>query len=210
MMKPMLNSIKYINKRNFSFGFRRRVKERNHYEVLGVPFNADLDTIKKAYYKQAKKYHPDVNKSPDAIEIFKEVKKAYEIVGDPNNRISYDIEHNFENDSKKYEKKRGHRFMRGPASLKTYYYDQWSGYKPPKWSNLFTGMDSKSEYLFRKNDFDLDRSYRFNRVLKFLYKYRILLYVGLIFSVDLIMLFDNYGIIKIYYMFRDTFFRQEI
>ena len=42
--------------------------KRDYYEVLGIEKNADQDTIKKAYRTLAKKYHPDINKSPDAVE----------------------------------------------------------------------------------------------------------------------------------------------
>ena len=48
-------------------------EKRDYYEVLGIDKSADQDTIKKAYRTLAKKYHPDINKSPDAVEKFKEV-----------------------------------------------------------------------------------------------------------------------------------------
>ena len=42
--------------------------EKTYYEILGVDKTADADTIKKAYRKLVRKYHPDVSKKPDATE----------------------------------------------------------------------------------------------------------------------------------------------
>jgi len=64
--------------------------KRDYYEVLGVSKNADASEIKKAYRKQAKKYHPDANDSPDAEEKFKEIQEAYEVLGDAQNKAKYD------------------------------------------------------------------------------------------------------------------------
>ena len=51
--------------------------KRDYYEVLGINRSADKDTIKKAYRKMAKKYHPDSNAgNADAEEKFKEVTEA--------------------------------------------------------------------------------------------------------------------------------------
>ncbi len=64
--------------------------KRDYYEVLGVDRNADASTIKRAYRKLAKKYHPDVNKAADAEEKFKEVQEAYDVLSDENKKAAYD------------------------------------------------------------------------------------------------------------------------
>ena len=46
---------------------------RDYYQVLGVDKTASADQIKKAYRKQARKYHPDVSKEPDAEKHMQEV-----------------------------------------------------------------------------------------------------------------------------------------
>lgn len=65
--------------------------KRDYYEVLGVSRNADASTIKKAYRKLAKKYHPDSNEgNAYAAEKFKEVQEAYAVLGDEKKRKLYD------------------------------------------------------------------------------------------------------------------------
>ncbi len=63
---------------------------KDYYEILGVNKNADADEIKSAYRRLAKKYHPDLNKSPEAPEKFKEINEAYEVLGDEKKRANYD------------------------------------------------------------------------------------------------------------------------
>ena len=60
------------------------------YETLGVAKGASSDEIKKAYRTLAKEYHPDINKSPEAEEKFKEINAAYEILSDEKKREQYD------------------------------------------------------------------------------------------------------------------------
>ncbi len=70
-------------------------KERDYYEILGVPRDADLKSIKDAYHRLAMKWHPDRNKAPDAEERFKEIAKAYAVLSNPEKRAQYDA-HGFE------------------------------------------------------------------------------------------------------------------
>ena len=64
--------------------------QRDYYEILGVPGDADAKTIKNAFRQLAKKYHPDHNKAPDAEEKFKEIAHAYAVLHDPKKRAEYD------------------------------------------------------------------------------------------------------------------------
>jgi|TARA_Y100000310_G_scaffold345855_1_gene471484 molecular chaperone DnaJ len=63
---------------------------KDYYKILGVDKNASKEDIKKAYKKLAKKYHPDLNKSPDAAEKFKEINEAASVLGDEQKKSQYD------------------------------------------------------------------------------------------------------------------------
>lgn len=63
---------------------------KDYYEILGVKKGASDEEIKSAYRQMAKKYHPDLNKSPEASEKFKEVNEAYSVLGDKTKRANYD------------------------------------------------------------------------------------------------------------------------
>ena len=60
------------------------------YETLGVSENASADEIKKSYRKLARKYHPDINKEESAVEKFKEINAAYEVLSDTDKKAQYD------------------------------------------------------------------------------------------------------------------------
>jgi DnaJ-class molecular chaperone len=63
---------------------------RDPYEVLGVPRSATADQIREAHRKLAKRYHPDLNKSPEAGERFKEAQEAYDLLSDEQKRRRFD------------------------------------------------------------------------------------------------------------------------
>lgn len=63
---------------------------KDYYATLGVDKNASADDIQKAYRKQARKFHPDVNNSPGAEDRFKDITEAYEVLKDADKRATYD------------------------------------------------------------------------------------------------------------------------
>ncbi|MBF9315128.1 DnaJ domain-containing protein [Bifidobacteriaceae bacterium NR002] len=63
---------------------------KDFYKVLGVSKDADEATITKAYRKLARKYHPDLNKTKEAEEKFKDVSEAYDVLKDSQTRQRYD------------------------------------------------------------------------------------------------------------------------
>ncbi|MDK4687755.1 DnaJ domain-containing protein [Kingella negevensis] len=64
---------------------------RTHYDNLHVPRNADADTIRKAYRRLSKQYHPDYNPDPNAHRIMQIINRAYEVLSDPTMRARHDL-----------------------------------------------------------------------------------------------------------------------
>ena len=67
--------------------------KKDYYEILGVPKNADLQAIKKAYRSLALTYHPDrvpAEKKKESEEKFKEISEAYGVLSEAEKRIMYD------------------------------------------------------------------------------------------------------------------------
>ena len=64
----------------------------DYYEVLGVPRDADTKTIKNAFHRLARRYHPDTSTEPDAEQRFKEIAEAYGVLSDPAKRAGYDAQ----------------------------------------------------------------------------------------------------------------------
>ncbi len=61
----------------------------NYYAILGVPRDADSDTIKRAYRQLARQYHPDIAGPQGAIQM-KRINRAYDVLSDPEKRLNYD------------------------------------------------------------------------------------------------------------------------
>ena len=62
----------------------------NAYAVLGISHNASDVEIKKAYRQLAKEYHPDRNESKEAVQRFREISEAYDLLADPESRANHD------------------------------------------------------------------------------------------------------------------------
>jgi curved DNA-binding protein len=66
------------------------MKYKDYYKILGVPRDAKAEDIKKAYRRQARKFHPDVSKETGAEEKFKDINEANEVLSDAEKRSAYD------------------------------------------------------------------------------------------------------------------------
>lgn len=67
---------------NPSVEFKKKYEESC--DLLGIGYDADKYQVKLAYRKKAKEYHPDINKSPNATEMFQKINDAYEFLNDDN------------------------------------------------------------------------------------------------------------------------------
>lgn len=65
----------------------------DYYKVFGLHKTATKEEIKKRYRELAKKYHPDVNKSPDATAKMQEIQEAYYILFGDEARSRYDFQY---------------------------------------------------------------------------------------------------------------------
>lgn len=63
---------------------------KDYYRTLGLPRGASEEEVKRAYRRQALRFHPDKNKEPGAEERFKEVAEAYDVLSDPKKREIFD------------------------------------------------------------------------------------------------------------------------
>src|SRR5438093_7442124 len=61
----------------------------NYYAILGVPIDADSETLKRAYRQLARKYHPDLT-GPEGAVMMKRINRAYDVLSDPEKRLNYD------------------------------------------------------------------------------------------------------------------------
>ena len=73
------------------------MSNQTHYDILGVPNDADESQIKKAYRALSLKYHPDRNPSEEAKSKIQEINGAYEVLSNDQSRAQYDNELRFGN-----------------------------------------------------------------------------------------------------------------
>jgi len=98
------SSVKMFRYPSRSIVFNFKKDEENLYTTLGVKTTASAKEIKLAYYKLAKKYHPDFNPGDGkdqekAADMFKKILKSYEVLSNPISRQAYDIENRINDDA---------------------------------------------------------------------------------------------------------------
>jgi len=104
------------------------MKKPDYYKILEVDKNVSKADLKKAYRKQARRYHPDVNTESSAEEKFKQANEAYEVLKDPEKRQAYD---NF-----------GHNWERAPGFSSGGTYAGENGFSGADFSDFFESVFS--------------------------------------------------------------------
>ncbi len=99
---------------------------KDYYKILGVDRDADADSIRKAYRRLARKYHPDVSKEPDAEERFKELQEAYEVLRDADKRQAYDRFGQYWKEGMQQGEAAGAASGAGPGGGRYYHYEDVS------------------------------------------------------------------------------------
>lgn len=92
------------------------MKYKDYYAILGISKNAGEQEIKSAFRKLARKFHPDVNKAPDAVQKFKDLNEANEVLSDPEKRQRYDSLGSGWNQGSEFTPPPGHDFGQGGFS----------------------------------------------------------------------------------------------
>ncbi|XP_021481311.2 dnaJ homolog subfamily B member 1 [Oncorhynchus mykiss] len=122
---------------------------KDYYKVLGIQKGASEDEIKKAYRKQALRYHPDKNKSTGAEDKFKEIAEAYDVLSDTKKKDIYD----------RYgeEGLKGHTAGGGggPNGPNNYNYT-FHGDPHAMFTEFFGGRSPFDQFFARNGDDDMD------------------------------------------------------
>ena len=119
------------------------------YDILGVKKDASQDEIKKAYHKLAKDTHPDRNPGNKAAETwFKEIRAAYDIIGDPQKRKGFDAGDIDEHGPQRTEREFYRQYPEG---------DQYAG------ANQFAESDASSRYATASPEATVDPKWEFTK-----------------------------------------------
>ena len=122
---------------------------KDYYATLGVSRDSSSEEIQKAYRKLARKYHPDVNPSPEAESRFKEITESYEVLKDKEKRQTYD---RFGSQWKNYNRAGGAGAQGAPGGFEGFDFDgfNFSGGGPGSGPGGASGFSSFFEMLFNQ------------------------------------------------------------
>ena len=127
----------------------------DYYKILGLEKNATQDDIKKAYRKQARKYHPDLNPNDkEANKTFQQINEANEVLSDPEKRKKYDQYGKDWQHADQFEKagrERGRSSSRGQDPFAGS--GEFDGNFSDFFESMFGGAAGRTQGKFRGQDF---------------------------------------------------------
>ena len=118
------------------FPFSGKYDTDKYYEILGLPSNSSVEEIKKAYRKKARLYHPDINPSPDAKDLFISATEAYEFLLSYHERIKSD-EQAYNQAMEDWRKYRQHRSRQRAKAYSQTPYNTFKNTKFYKTTRIF-------------------------------------------------------------------------
>lgn len=122
----------------------------DYYKILGIPTSATEADIKKAYRKQARKYHPDLNPDNKEAELkFKEINEANEVLGNTENRKKYDQYGKDWKHGEEYEKARKQQQSRSSSqnySGRNYNDQDFSDYFESMFGNARSSQQNRRKF----------------------------------------------------------------
>ena len=134
--------------------------KRDYYQVLGVARGATPEDLKKAFRKQALKFHPDRNKEADANDRFKEVNEAYQVLSDPQRKAQYD---QFGHEGVNGQAGRGFDGYEGFGGFGDIF-DSFFGGSTRQTSNRGSDLEFQINVSFRDAAFGVPRKLELNRM----------------------------------------------
>lgn len=131
----------------------------DYYKVLDVAPNASADEIKRAYRKKAQTYHPDVNKTPEAEGMMKQINVAYDNLSDANKRQQYDF----------YRRNPGQQPFNGQQQQYRGYSTQGSHDQQQMFEDFIRQFMNQQQYQQRQGAPQMRRVSPFSLLLRFLF-----------------------------------------
>ncbi|CAI2368048.1 unnamed protein product [Moneuplotes crassus] len=137
------------------------------HKILGVQKGADKEEIKSAYFKLAKKYHPDISSETEAKKKFAQIKEAYECLNDDSQRGSYDFNKQSQEFRQSYSQKKSQDDFYKNFNFKEWRAKHGSNYKPKdNFSEFYEDFDDFINFRKSKASEQNNRSQSQNRVIK--------------------------------------------
>ncbi len=129
---------------------------KDYYKILGVEPEADLKTVKTAYRKLARKYHPDVSADKNAEAKFKDVAEAYAALKDPKKRAEYDELKKYGQHGQHFEPPPGWQSSQGQEGDFSDFFESIFGSGGPHRTNGQQHTRRKTHFSFRGQDIETE------------------------------------------------------